>query len=126
MPASLNFVEPGTTNIIGADHLYQLKIQSEDITYGDPIRYEVLNDGDTVVRDVTVEATGPGAFHVQLALDVDGLPGEWAEPGERILLSESSVFQDDRLNFWARPKFSWEDREGIYEFSYLFHANSLG
>lgn len=94
---------------------------------GEPIKIYAFNTGDTVLRNMSVHVDGEGSKFIQLSRDIEGEPGVWAAPGESIFATQSeSIFPEESFEFWARPSFGAEDREGIFDFDFVIRGKSIG
>lgn len=93
---------------------------------GEPIKIYAFNTGDTVLRSMSVHVDGEGSEYIQLSRDIDGEPGVWAAPGESIFATQTeSIFPDESFQFWARPSFSIDDREGVFDFDFIIRGKSI-
>lgn len=93
---------------------------------GEPIKIYAFNTGDTVLRSMSVHVDGEGSEYIQLSRDIDGEPGVWAAPGESIFATQTeSIFPDESFQFWARPSFGVEDREGVFDFDFVIRGKSI-
>lgn len=94
---------------------------------GQPIKIYAFNTGDTVLREMSVHVDGEGANFIQLSIDDNDEPGVWAAAGESIFAtSTKSVFPNESFQFWARPTFNVDDREGIFDFDFVIRGKSIG
>lgn len=94
---------------------------------GEAIKIYAFNTGDTVLREMSVHVDGDGASHIQLSRDIDGEPGVWAAAGESVFATQTeSIFPNESFQFWARPSFSIDDREGIFDFDFVIRGKSIG
>lgn len=94
---------------------------------GQPIKIYAFNTGDTVLREMSVHVDGDGANFIQLSVDNDGEPGVWAAAGESIFATSSkSIFPNESFEFWAKPSFNVDDREGIFNFDFIIRGKSIG
>jgi hypothetical protein len=94
---------------------------------GEPIKIYAFNIGDTVLREMEVYVEGDGAKFIQLSRDDDDEPGVWAAAGESIVATKSeSIFPNESFEFWARPSFSADDREGTFDFEFVIRGKSIG
>lgn len=94
---------------------------------GEPIKIFAFNVGDTVLREMSVHVDGDGSKFIQLARDVEGEPGVWAAAGESVFATDTeSVFPNESFQFWARPSFGMEDREGTFDFDFIIRGKSIG
>lgn len=107
MPASLSFDPPAVA----------LAEAVVGIQAGEPKLVRALNDGDTFLRDISITPEGDGRFYVQLAKDMRGEPGVWAQPGQSISPTLQEVRPGGEFYFWARGVFDKETAEGEYEFN---------
>lgn len=126
MAAEVRFYsDPDHTVLFDAVRLTDVTL-SENIAQGDPVPIYGVNIGDTMLRDLTVALTGDGAAFVQLAVDVDGEPGVWAETGQSIMVAAGNLPSTNPFQFWARGVYTLEDREGSYDFDFLISGTSIG
>lgn len=94
---------------------------------GEPMKIYAFNTGDTVLREMSVHVDGDGADFIQLSVDDNGEPGVWAAAGESIFAtSNNSIFPNESFQFWARPSFNVDDREGIFDFDFVIRGKSIG
>lgn len=102
--------------------------EGEDVSLGEgePMKIYAFNTGDTILRQMSVHVDGNGANFIQLSVDNDGEPGVWAAAGESIFATkEESVFPDESFQFWARPTFGVDDREGVFDFDFVIRGKSI-
>lgn len=94
---------------------------------GEPLKIYAFNTGDTVLREMEVHVEGDGANFIQLSRDNNDEPGVWAAAGESIVATQSeSIFPNESFEFWARPSFKVDDREGIFDFEFVIRGKSIG
>lgn len=94
---------------------------------GEAIKIYAFNTGDTILREMSVHVDGNGANFIQLSRDNDGEPGVWAAAGQSIFATQKeSVFPSESFEFWARPTFGVEDREGVFDFDFVIRGKSIG
>jgi hypothetical protein len=97
-----------------------------DLGNGEAMKIFAFNTGDTILREMSIHVDGEGANFIQLSKDIDGQPGIWAAAGESIVgTSKESVFPNESFNFWARPSFHYNDREGIFDFDFIIQGKSI-
>lgn len=100
--------------------------QADIISDGQPMKIYAFNVGDTVLRDMSIHVEGDGAQFIQLSRDIDGEPGVWAAAGESIYATQTeSIFPNESFEFWARPSFRFDDREGVFDFDFLIRGKSI-
>lgn len=97
-----------------------------DNFYGEPFQINAKNSGDTQIRELSAGVDGEGASCVQLANDMGGEPGVWADTGQEILISSGTIFSRETFSFWARGVFTAEDAEGFKDFQIVFRGVSVG
>ena len=103
--------------------------EGEDVSLGEgeALKIYAFNTGDTILREMSVHVDGNGANFIQLSVDNDGEPGVWAAAGESIFATkQESVFPSESFEFWARPTFGVDDREGVFDFDFVIRGKSIG
>lgn len=103
--------------------------ESEDVSLGEgeAMKIYAFNTGDTILREMSVHVDGNGANFIQLSVDNEGEPGVWAAAGESIFATnKESVFPSESFQFWARPTFGVDDREGTFDFDFVIRGKSIG
>lgn len=101
----------------------------EDVSLGEgeALKIYAFNTGDTILREMSVHVDGNGANFIQLSIDKDGEPGVWAAAGQSIFAtSGQSIFPSESFEFWARPTFGADDREGTFDFDFVIRGKSIG
>lgn len=128
MPAKVDlYADPTCETPLQSVQLSEVEIDG-DVGEGAPQKVYAINSGDTILRDISVFVTGEGAQYVQMARDSDGEPDIWAAPGESILASEGSksLWPKEIFEFWVRPLFTLDDREGVFDFEFVVRGKSIG
>lgn len=92
---------------------------------GEERAYVLANTGTTIFQGIAVIAHGPGADYVALAVDADGSPGVWAQPGYPIAPTSAALRPGERVSFWAQARFGPDDLEDAYEFDLRITAQSV-
>lgn len=92
---------------------------------GEEHAYVLANTGTTVFQNIAVAAQGPGAGYIALAVDADGAPGVWAEPGRSIVPAPNTLRPGERTSIWAQARFGPDDLEDAYEFELRITAQSV-
>lgn len=100
---------------------YQVDFGEIEIGEGpsDPLMITGQNISGGEIRVVRVGLDGEAATLIQLADDVNGLPGTWHNPGTSILVADS-LLADEQFTFWARVQTPTTDEElGPMQFEYV-------
>ena len=101
--------------------------QAGDLGNGQAMKIYAFNTGDTILREMSLHVDGEGANFIQLSKDMEGQPGIWAAAGESIVGTiAESVFPNESFEFWARPSFNYNDREGVFDFDFIIQGKSIG
>lgn len=110
----------------------ELPLRSTEITadegefaQGKPVVYRLANEGTTIFRDLAVWLDGPGADKLMLALDDNGQPGPWAEPGRSIVPTPTDLRPGEHARFWLCAVFAPEDIEDVYDFTLRITGKSI-
>jgi hypothetical protein len=119
------FPDPEQSNLLETVDLGQTVLEDGKTGYGEAKRLYAVNTGDTILVNVNIGLSGPGARLIQLARDENGAHGIWAQPGEGIVaLAGPEIRPTENFVFWARGVFSEEDEEQKQEFSFIFESTS--
>jgi hypothetical protein len=93
---------------------------------GQAMKIYAFNTGDTILREMSIHVDGEGANFIQLSKDMEGQPGIWAAAGESIVGTiAESIFPNESFEFWARPSFNYNDREGVFDFDFIIQGKSI-
>jgi len=122
------YSDPARENQIEMIELAEVVAPEEfdDLLFSAPMPIYGRNTGDTHIRELQVHLKGDGIEQIQLAEDVEGEPGVWAQPGMPIWVTQQTVYRGDNFRFWARGVYGPEDAETDLQFSIVFKGLSTG
>lgn len=98
----------------------------EDILTGAPKPIYGKNIGDTHIRELEAHLRGDHVDRIQLAPDDEGLPGQWADVGMGIFVTQNTIYAGDNFTLWARGIYRPEDAEMDLSFDIVFKGLSTG
>jgi hypothetical protein len=129
MPASIGlFSDPAREVPLEVVELGELVAPEDfsDVLRGEPRPLYGKNTGDTHLRELEAHLKGDHIDRVQLAPDDEGLPGVWADAGQGIFVSQSTIYTGDNFTLWARAVYEPEDAELDLDFDIVFKGLSTG
>lgn len=92
---------------------------------GDPVRVVGASIDEDNLRGVRVAVEGEAGIYVQLAPEVDGLPGEWGQPGASLLVADL-LAPGEQFAFWARvSELADAEGVGVGNFDYVVRSRSF-
>lgn len=110
---------------IGVLALGEVSADEGQPAFGEQRPYVLRNTGTTIFDKLAVAITGPGADYIALAIDDDGAPGIWADPGRSIVPQPNVLRPGELARFWAQARFGPADLEDAYEFELRITAESI-